>query len=190
MYSATACPGPYLISKLDYIVDEANKIINGGGNVVINRTPVTITYQAYDGAWLGNITGYDINNAKYGYAGGTSKPISGIYANASVGNVYYRVHQKGGSWLPEVKNREDYAGNLGKPIDGFMSKSDSTKLTYRAHDKTHGWLSEISGYDINNANTGYAGWTGYEIDAIMIKADDIVKVSENLRSKFFFDFAG
>ena len=174
MYSATACPGPYLISKLDYIVDEANKIINGDNNVVVNRTPVTITYQAYDGAWLGKITGYDANNAKTGYAGVIGNPMSGIYAEASVGNVYYRVHQKGGSWLPEVQNREDYAGNLGKAIDGFMIKSDSTRLTYRAHDKTHGWLSEISGYDMNNASTGYAGWTGYEIDAIMIKADDIV----------------
>lgn len=26
MYAKTACPGPYLLSKLDYIVDEANKI--------------------------------------------------------------------------------------------------------------------------------------------------------------------
>lgn len=174
MYTATTCPGPYLLDKMDYIVDEANKIINNGNDVIVNRTPVTITYQVYDGAWLGNITGYNTNDSKYGYAGGTSKSVSGVYANASVGNVYYRVHQKGGSWLPEVKNREDYAGNLGKPIDGFMIRSDSTRLYYRAHDKTHGWLSEISGYDINNSNTGYAGWTGYEIDAIMIRADDIV----------------
>ena len=176
MYIATTCPGPYLISKLDYIVEEANKIINGGADVT--RTPVTITYQVYDGAWLGNITGYDTNDSKYGYAGGTSKSISGVYANASVGNVYYRVHQKGGEWLPEVKNREDYAGNLGKPIDGFMIRSDATQLHYRAHDKTHGWLSEISGYDMYNADTGYAGWTGYEIDAIMIRADDIVTIVE------------
>lgn len=26
MYAKTACPGPYLLSKLDYIIDEANKI--------------------------------------------------------------------------------------------------------------------------------------------------------------------
>jgi hypothetical protein len=175
MYSATACPGPYLLSKIDYIIEEANKIISGGN---ITTTPVTITYQAYDGAWLGQITGYDANNAKYGYAGVIGRPMSGIYANASIGNVYYRVHQKGGSWLPEVKNREDYAGNLGKPIDGFMIKSDSTKLTYRAHDKVHGWLSEISGYDINNSSAGYAGWIGYDIDAIMIKADPIVTITE------------
>lgn len=176
MYSATACPGPDLLSKMDYIVEEANKIINGGADVT--RTPVTITYQVYDGAWLGNITGYNVNDSKYGYAGGTSKSISGVYANASVGNVYYRVHQKGGEWLPEVKNREDYAGNLGYPIDGFMIRSDATQLHYRAHDKTHGWLSEISGYDMYDANTGYAGWTGYEIDAIMIRADDIVTIVE------------
>lgn len=29
MYTATACPGPYLFSKLQYIVDEANKINSG-----------------------------------------------------------------------------------------------------------------------------------------------------------------
>lgn len=176
MYSATACPGPYLLSKIDYIIQEANKIISGGSN--ITTTPVTITYQVYDGAWLGNITGYDTNDKKYGYAGGTSKSISGIYANASVGNVYYRSKLKDGGWLGEIKNREDYSGILGKPIDGFMIRSDVTQLHYRAHDKTHGWLGEISGYDINDANTGYAGWTGYEIDAIMIRADDIVTIVE------------
>lgn len=178
MYAATACPGPYLLGKMDYICEEANKIISGDREIITTRTPVTITYQVYDGAWLGNISGYDINDTKYGYAGGTSKPVSGVYANASVGNVFYRVHQKDGVWLPEVKNREDYAGNLDKPIDGFMIKSDSTTLHYRAHDKTHGWLSEISGYDVNDANTGYAGWTGYEIDAIMIRADDIVTITQ------------
>lgn len=178
MYAATTCPGPYLLSKMEYICEEANKIISGDKETIITRTPVTITYQVYDGAWLGNISGYDIDDSKYGYAGGTSKPVSGVYANASVGNVFYRVHQKGGQWLPEVKNREDYAGNLSQPIDGFMIKSDSTTLRYRAHDKTHGWLDEISGYDINDPNTGYAGWTGYEIDAIMIRADDIVTVTQ------------
>ena len=174
MYAATACPGPYLLNKIDYIIQEANKIIAGDGDTIVTRTPVTITYQVYDGAWLGNITGYDVNDKKYGYAGGTSKSISGVYANASVGNVYYRSKLKDGGWLGEIKNREDYSGILGKPIDGFMIRSDSTKLYYRAHDKVHGWLSEISGYDMNDANNGYAGWTGYEIDAIMIRADDIV----------------
>lgn len=30
MYASTSCPGEYLLSKLDYIVNEANKIIDGG----------------------------------------------------------------------------------------------------------------------------------------------------------------
>lgn len=32
MYASTACPGPYLKSKINYIIDEANKINAGGGN--------------------------------------------------------------------------------------------------------------------------------------------------------------
>lgn len=32
MYASTACPGPYLKSKINYIIDEANKINNGGGS--------------------------------------------------------------------------------------------------------------------------------------------------------------
>jgi hypothetical protein len=31
MYTATACPGPYLLSKIDYIIEQANKI-NGQSN--------------------------------------------------------------------------------------------------------------------------------------------------------------
>lgn len=32
MYASTACPGPYLKSKINYIIDEANKINSGGGS--------------------------------------------------------------------------------------------------------------------------------------------------------------
>ena len=32
MYASTACPGPYLKSKINYIIDEANKINAGGGS--------------------------------------------------------------------------------------------------------------------------------------------------------------
>lgn len=34
MFTATACPGPYLMSKLDYIIEEANKINNQSGETV------------------------------------------------------------------------------------------------------------------------------------------------------------
>jgi hypothetical protein len=40
MYSATTCPGDYLRSKMQYIADEANKIISGGKHII-----------AEDGLW-------------------------------------------------------------------------------------------------------------------------------------------
>lgn len=35
MYAATTCPGDYLRSKMQYIADEANKIISGGKHVIV-----------------------------------------------------------------------------------------------------------------------------------------------------------
>ena len=46
MYQATTCPGDYLRSKMQYIADEANKIISGGGGDKI----------AVDGLWGPNTT--------------------------------------------------------------------------------------------------------------------------------------
>lgn len=40
MYAATTCPGDYLRSKMQYIADEANKIISGGKHII-----------AEDGLW-------------------------------------------------------------------------------------------------------------------------------------------
>ena len=174
MYAATSCPGPYLLSKIDYIVEEANKIITSGGNVVITTTPVDITYQVYTNKWLCNVSQHNKNDDMNGYAGVFGNPVSGVYIDSSVGNVYYQVHVKGGNWLPEVKNREDYAGIFGQPIDAIMIKSDSTTIHYEVHTKEDGWLGEVSGYDKNDHNYGYAGWQGHAIDAIVVWADPIV----------------
>lgn len=174
MYAATACPGPYLLSKMDYICEEANKIISGDNDIITTITPVDITYQAYDGAWLVEVSDYDINNSDTGFAGVIGNPISGLYVSASVGNVYYKVHIKGGEWLPEVKNKEDYAGIFGKPIDAVMIRSDATSLIYQVHCEEKGWLDAVSGYNESDADQGYAGWMGYAIDAIAIKANDII----------------
>lgn len=174
MYSATACPGPYLISKLDYIIQEANKIINNGSDVITTNTPVDVVYQVYTTQWLGNISQHNPNDANNGYAGIFGRPITGVYVNASVGNVYYKVHTKPSGWLPEVKNREDYAGIFGQPIDGILIKSDSTILHYQVHTQEDGWLPAINGYNVNDPNNGYAGILGHTIDGLMVWADDIV----------------
>lgn len=126
-----------------------------------------ITYQTWDDVrnkWLPNV----INDSDY--AGIFSHDVCCIYANANKGNVYYKVHYKGGKWLPEVKNRTDYAGIYNKPIDGFMIKSDTKKLTYRVHlRRKNKWLPWVDGYNTKDSNNGYAGIIGQEIDAIQIK---------------------
>ena len=37
MYTATSCPGAYLLSKMDYIVNEANKINGSGGEEPVDQ---------------------------------------------------------------------------------------------------------------------------------------------------------
>lgn len=126
-----------------------------------------IKYQTWDDVknkWLPNV----INDRDY--AGIYGHDVCCVYANANRGNVWLRVHYKGGKWLPEVKNRSDYAGLYNKPIDGFMIKSDTKGLTYRVHlRRKNKWLPWVTGYSTSDSNNGYAGIIGQEIDAIQIK---------------------
>lgn len=125
-----------------------------------------IKYQTWDdvkNTWLPNVT-----NGK-NYAGLFSHDVCAIYANATKGNVYYKVHIKGGNWLPEVKNRTNFAGLYNKPIDGFMIKSDTKQLKYRVHlRRSNRWLPWIKGYSKKDNENGFAGIIGQEIDAIQI----------------------
>ena len=127
----------------------------------------SVTYQVWDGvrkAWLPNVT--DLTD----YAGIFGHSICCVYANLNIGNIFYKVHTKGGKWLPEVKNREDYAGLYNKPIDGVMFRTDTGKtVKYAVHLKaSNNWLPFVTGYNTTDANNGYAGILGKEIDAIKL----------------------
>ena len=142
--------------------DIANKLIDS------DRTDdYMITYQVWDdikNKWLPNV----VNDSDY--AGIFNHDICCIYASSNSGDLFYRVHYKGGKWLPEVKNRSDYAGIYNKPIDDFMIKSTSKKLKYRVHlRKRKRRLPWVSGYKTDDATNGYAGILNQEIDAIQIK---------------------
>lgn len=132
-----------------------------------NASSLEITYQTWDDVknkWLPNV----VNDTDY--AGIFGHDVCCVYANANIGDIYYRVHCKGGKWLPEVKNRSDYAGLYNKPIDGFMIKSSEQKIKYRVHlRRSNSWLPWVDGYSTNDSNNGYAGVLGQEIDAIQIK---------------------
>ena len=127
-----------------------------------------VTYQVWDDVknkWLPNVK----NDSDY--AGIFGHDICAVFANLSRGNIFYKVHYKGGKWLPEVKNRTDYAGLFNRPIDGLMMKTDTgAKIYYRVHlRRSNKWLPWVTGYSEKDKNNGYAGIIGQEIDAIQIK---------------------
>lgn len=128
---------------------------------------ISVTYQVWDnvkGLWLPRVT--DLND----YAGIFGHPAGAVYASLGRGNIYYRVHTKGGRWLPEVKNREDYAGIKNKPLDGLMMKTDTGKtLRYAVHIKGGDWLPFVTGYNEKDAGNGYAGIFGKAIDGVKIE---------------------
>ena len=160
------CPHRTMDKGWDRFLNMIQKKLNGSSNKK-NSINNDIIYQIWDDVknkWLPNV----VNDSDY--AGIYGHDVCCIYASASVGNLYYQVHYKGGKWLPEVTNREDYAGLYNKPIDGFMIKSDVRQLTYRVHlRRTNKWLPWVTGYNQNDSKNGYAGIVGQEIDAIQIK---------------------
>lgn len=128
---------------------------------------ISVIYQVWEDVgnrWLPEVT--DLTD----YAGLYGKDVCCIYARLTSGNIYYKVHYKGGKWLPEVKNREDYAGLYNKPIDGLMMRTDTGKtIKYAVHlRRSNRWLPFVTGYNEKDANNGYAGILGQEIDGIKI----------------------
>ena len=129
-----------------------------------------VFYQVWDDVknkWLPNVK----NDSDY--AGIFGHDVCAVFANLSRGNIFYKVHYKGGKWLPEVKNREDYAGLFNKPIDALMMRTDTGKtIHYAVHLRNKGkWLPFVTGYNEKDYNNGYAGIIGQEIDAIKIYID-------------------
>lgn len=127
-----------------------------------------VIYQVWDDVknrWLPNVT----NDSDY--AGIFGHDVCAVLASLNFGNIFYRVHYKGGKWLPEVKNRSDYAGLFNKPIDGLMIRTDTdTGIYYRVHLRRIGkWLPWVTGYNMSDGNNGYAGIIGREIDGVQIK---------------------
>lgn len=115
---------------------------------------------------------------------GDGVPITDIAIKVNVGSIKYRVHVKGGDWLPWVTGYDwndynnGYAGN-GKPIDGIQIYYN-TPSDYAAK---YGWqkaqyrVSTLEGreyydwqYDdeTHGGQDGYAGKLGVAIDKFQL----------------------
>lgn len=152
MYAKTVCPGNYLRSKIDYIISEANKIINPS-------TKKSVTYRVGNGHWYATVS----NGA---VAGNQKTGLDRLQVKGDV-VIPYRVHTKGGKWEATVykwdNTDQGFAGVYGKLIDGVAID----KCKYRVRTKK-GWLPWVTGFNINDKINGYAGNLGEEITAIEI----------------------
>ena len=128
-----------------------------------------LTYSAYAGRhWLPQVKNCE------DYAGNFGQAMEGLKINAKNCDIYYRVHLRGGGWLPEIKNSgagaDGYAGIYGEQIDGVQIRTPIGFVDCRVHIKGGGWLSWVRfGSKYNSGANGYAGIYGLAIDAIQME---------------------
>lgn len=128
-----------------------------------------LTYSTYAGGhWLPQVKNCE------DYAGNFGQAMEGLKINAKNCDIYYRVHLRGGGWLPEIKNSgagaDGYAGIYGEQIDGVQIRTPVGFVNCRVHIKGGGWLSWVRfGSKYNSGANGYAGIYGSAIDAIQME---------------------
>jgi len=144
MFADTSCPGTYLMSKLDYIIEEANKINGGtpqptptkykvGDKVEINGVYVssTSTEKLKPAITKGTITKivegarnpYLLNNGNIGWVNDNcivSKPITTTkYLNLNPDVSSWTVYKTNNYYIPSKKS--DVAGKLNPKKFGGLS---------------------------------------------------------------------
>lgn len=141
-------------------------------------TAPTVKYRVrVGGKWLSEVKGLD------SFAGKAGKPITDVAIKVSKGKVKYRVHIKGGQWLPYVTGydtkdaKNGYAGN-GKKIDAveiiYTTPSDVAKAKgyYKAKYHVSPKGKSYYAWQYDNEKTkgqdGYAGVFGVVIDRLQI----------------------
>lgn len=125
------------------------------------------------GKWLPEVKGLA------DYAGMVGKSITDVAIKVSAGTVKYRVHIKGGKWLPYVTgyNTADsangYAGN-GQTIDAIEIRftpakgGKARKAKYRVSPGKGGYWPWQTNADKGKGMDGYAGAFGVALDRLQI----------------------
>jgi hypothetical protein len=167
MFTNTDCPGSYLLSKMDYIIAEANKINSGASS----SSDVNVFYRVktQKHGWLPEVKNLE------DYAGYQESPITDVAIGVDKGTIRYRVHLKGGNWLPFVTgyNISDaingYAGN-GKPIDAievYYNTPYDIRPYKKAKYKVNNYPWQYDN-EKTNGQDGYAGAFGVNVTKFQI----------------------
>lgn len=162
MFTNTSCPGDYLRSKMQYIADEANKINCGSSVPSSNVVNVYYRVKTQKHGWLPEVKNLE------DYAGWENSPITGLAIKVDKGSIKYRVHIKGGNWLPYVTGcnindfNNGFAGDGKNIIDAvevyYFTPNDIRpykKAKYKVNDYPYQLDNEKG-----NGMDGYAGVYG------------------------------
>lgn len=162
MFTSTSCPGDYLRSKMQYIADEANKINCGSSVPSSNVVNVYYRVKTQKNGWLPEVKNLE------DYAGWENSPITGLAIRVDKGSIKYRVHIKGGNWLPYVTGcnindfNNGFAGDGKNIIDAvevyYFTPNDIRpykKAKYKVNDYPYQLDNEKG-----NGMDGYAGVYG------------------------------
>ena len=109
------------------------------------------------------------------YAGVIGTPITDVAVKFSEGTCKYRVHVKGGKWLPWVTGynlKDDNNGYAGdkKVIDAIqIVYNGKYKAQYRVSPVGSNYYSYQNNTEKTNGQDGYAGSYGTSIDRLQIK---------------------
>lgn len=177
-YANKSCPGTYLYERMGDIAAKVNAKLGVAPEPTPNPGTDTkvVTYYKVKTAkrgWLPEVI--DLTD----YAGVTGQPITDVAVKVNQGSVKYRVHNKGGKWLPYVTGydvndyKNGYAGS-GKEIDAveIIYTSADGKNTKRAKYRVAPLKKNYYSWQYNNEQTngqdGYAGLFGKTIDKLQI----------------------
>ena len=117
------------------------------------------------------------------YAGWKESPVTDVAVKVSAGTVKYRVHVKGGNWLPYVTgydvndSKNGYAGN-GKLIDAVEiyyytpnGIKPAKKAKYRVAPTGKDYYSWQLDDEKTNGQDGYAGLFGREVGKLQVAVE-------------------
>ncbi len=165
-YTNKYCPHRTLDMGWDRFINMIEAKLNGTKNQSTSKV-VNVFYRVKTKkhGWLPEVKNLE------DYAGWENSPITGLAIKVDKGSVKYRVHVKGGNWLPYVTgcnindSKNGYAGN-GKVIDAievyYYTPSDIRpyrKAKYKVNNYPYQYDNEKT-----NGQDGYAGVFG--VDAI------------------------
>ena len=169
MFANTSCPGTYLMSKIDYIIAEANKI--NATKPIVN---VYYRVKTKQNGWLDEVKNLE------DYAGLGRATIIGFMVKVDKGSVWYQARIKNVGWLPRVTgyNINDFyngwAGN-NKPIDcvriyyytpnDIINTSGYKRAKYRINGLPWQYDDEKDKYGENYA--GNMGQDAYKLEIII-----------------------